>query len=58
MATKKKKRAVPIIPINPKAEPKIHVQFARNSRRLQIIARLTAAEEKGLYEKLRKRYGK
>jgi hypothetical protein len=56
MATKKK-RAVPIIPINPKAKPNVHIQFARNSRRLQIIVRLTAAEEKGLYEKLRKRHG-
>jgi hypothetical protein len=54
----KKKQAVRVKAVNPKAKPKVHVYFGRSTERLHVDVRLTAAEERGLYEALQKRYGR
>jgi hypothetical protein len=44
--------------VNPKAKPEVRVQVGGYSNRIHIDVRLTAAEEKGLYRELHKKYGK
>ena len=44
--------------VNPKAKPDVRVNIGGYSHRVHIDVRLTAAEEKGLYRELHKKYGK
>ena len=44
--------------VDPKADPKLRIYAGKNSDRVHVDIRLTAAEERGLYNFLRKRYGK
>ena len=43
--------------VNVKADPKLSIYIGRYSKRVHIDVRLTAAEERGLYNALAKRYG-
>jgi hypothetical protein len=44
--------------VNVKADPKLSIYIGRYSKRVHVDVRLTAAEERGLYNALVKRYGK
>lgn len=44
--------------VNPKGKPDVRVNIGRHTNRIHIDVRLTAAQEKGLYIELHKRYGK
>jgi hypothetical protein len=44
--------------VNVKADPKVSIYIGRYSNRVHVDVRLTAAEERGLYNALAKRYGK
>lgn len=56
LAMAKTKRAVSIRRVKSKADPVVSVTFGKNTGRLHIDVRLTAAEERGLFNALRKRY--
>jgi len=55
MANVKKKRAVSV---KPTIKPEVHIYFGRNTERLHVNMRLTAVDERALFDALRKRHPK
>lgn len=51
------KRSIGIRRVNPKAKPDVSIYIGKHTKRVHVDVRLTAAEERGLYVKLAKRYG-
>ena len=55
--TPKKRINKGIRPVNKKAEPDLSIYIGKYTGRVHVDIRLTAAEERGLYNALKKRFG-